>query len=364
MSSSDIQSYSIYIHPQDLKFLRKDIWDEEPVPAKLKFDKKQHHIEIMYRGSHIREFPKKSYEISFVKPKLFFGQTNLHLNAEYIDPSYIRNKLSLDFFHEIGVLSPKSQFISLKINGAYQGLYLQLESVDEYFLRRRGLPEGAIFYAVNDDANFSLYSSIDDDYKIKKTLDAGYERKLGTDRDNGYLNQIIFQINTLSSRDFEKEITNYFDIDKYVRWLAGVVCTQNFDGFIHNYALYINGETKLAEIIPWDYDATWGRDIHGDELPHDFVPITGYNTLTARILSVPTFRKLYRLTLEEVLSEHFTRSNIEPKIKQFHQLIRPYVLRDPYKKNKIEQFDKEPDIILGYLSKRKAYLIDHLHDLD
>ena len=33
----------------------------------------------------------------------------------------------------------------------------------------------------------------------------------------------------------------------------------NNDGFTHNYALYRNSETGLFEIIPWDYDATWGR---------------------------------------------------------------------------------------------------------
>lgn len=47
------------------------------------------------------------------------------------------------------------------------------------------------------------------------------------------------------------------DADKYLRWLAGIVFTSNYDGFVHNYALYRNHETGLFEVIPWDYDATW-----------------------------------------------------------------------------------------------------------
>ncbi|MFB8733994.1 CotH kinase family protein [Bacillus sp. SL00103] len=31
---------------------------------------------------------------------------SLHLNAEYNDPSFIRNRLSFYFFEQIGVLSP------------------------------------------------------------------------------------------------------------------------------------------------------------------------------------------------------------------------------------------------------------------
>lgn len=362
MSSNLIEEYSIFVRPQDLKFLRDNIWNDEPVPAVLKFQQKKYYIQMMYRGSHIREFPKKSYEISLIKPTFFFGQTEFHLNAEYIDPSFIRNKLSFDFFHDIGVLSPKTQFISLTINGKYEGLYLQLESVDKLFLKRRGLPQGAIFYAINDDANFSLYSSIDNDYK--QSLDSGYERKCGTKRDHEYLSNIIYKINTLTPQNFEKEIVHYFNIDKYLRWLTGVVCTQNFDGFIHNYALYINGNTKVAEIIPWDYDATWGRDIHGGEMPYNFIPITGYNTLTARILNVPSFRKSYRQTLEHVLNEQFSVAKLKPKIEQLHEKIRPYMLRDPYKSKFIKQFDKEPKFILEYISQRNAYLTNHLRDLD
>ena len=360
-SHTKIPTYSIYIHPQNVKRLKSDVWSEDPVPAALTVNKKQYLIDIMYRGSHIREFPKKSYDISFRKPKFFFGETNVHLNAEYMDPSIIRNKLSLDFFHDIGVLSPKAKHISLVINGTYNGVYLQLESVDEHFLTRHGLPKGAIYYAINDNANFSLVSPLDQD--VKQSLDSGYERKIGREDDDRKLCDLIYKINTIEQKEFEAEIAKLINIENYLRWLAGVVCTQNFDGFIHNYALYMNGETGLTEIIPWDYDATWGRDIHGDVMPHDDVPITGYNTLTARILNVHSFRKLYREILGEILLEQFTVPFLKPKIERLHRLLRPYVLRDPYIKKKKEQYDEEPNRIIAYISKRNEYLKCHLNDL-
>lgn len=67
------------------------------------------------------------------------------MNAEYKDPSMIRNKLSLDFFSELGTLSPRAEFVFLKVNGKNEGVYLELESVDEYYLRKRKLADGAIF---------------------------------------------------------------------------------------------------------------------------------------------------------------------------------------------------------------------------
>ena len=70
------------------------------------------------------------------------------------------------------------------------------------------------------------------------------------------------------------------------------MCTQNFDGFVHNYALYVNDQGRF-QVMPWDYDATWGRDIHGEEMAFDYIPVSGFNTLTARLLDIPAFKRDY-----------------------------------------------------------------------
>src|SRR6185312_7800374 len=102
--------------------------------------------------------------------------------------------------------------------------------------------------------------------------------------DDDILHELINKVNTIPLSDFPDEISQLINIDKFLRWLAGAVCTMNNDGFTHNYALYRNSETGLFEIIPWDYDATWGRDVNGDVMEEDYLRIEGYNTLTARIL--------------------------------------------------------------------------------
>jgi spore coat protein H len=357
-----IPVYSIFVHPYDLKELRSDIWCDDPVLAKLRTGKKQYDVEFVYRGSHIRKFPKKSYHCTFLNPSRFHGAKEIHLNAEYVDPSLIRNKLSLDFFSSIGTLSPESRHVLLKINGKFQGVYLQLESVDELFLKKRGLPDGAIYYAEDDDANFSLFSSLDKD--LKRSFESGYSRKCGDDEDDKALKELIYKINTTPRIDFETEIQKYIHVEKYLRWLAGVVCTQNFDGFIHNYAIYYNSQSRLFELIPWDYDATWGYDINGRDMEYDYVPIEGYNTLTARVLDVQAFRHQYQQIMKGILDDHFTVSALRPKIESMYRMIRPYIAKDPYKKDEVDQFDQEPQIIERYIKDRGRYLRKHLSDLD
>lgn len=53
-----LPSYDLFIHPMHLVELRRDVWSDEPVPGKLTHEKKKYNIEIVYRGSHIREFEK------------------------------------------------------------------------------------------------------------------------------------------------------------------------------------------------------------------------------------------------------------------------------------------------------------------
>lgn len=357
-----IPTYKLYIHPSDLIELRRDIWDDEPIPARLAIEKKKLEVDLAYRGSHIRKFKKKSYHITFYRPNMYRSAKEIHLNAEFKDPSYIRNKLSLDFFSDIGCLSPQSRHVFLSLNGADQGVYLELESVDEYFLVRRNLPEGAIFYAIDGDANFSLISDLDKE--VKKSLDSGYEQKYGNEEDSLILQDAIIKINTIPREDFKGEIEKILDVDKYLRWLAGAVLTQNYDGFVHNYALYRNGETGLFEIIPWDYDATWGRDVHGDLLDFDYVPIEGYNTLTARILDIELYRKKYKDLLNKLLNHHFTLEYLNPKIESLREKIRPFILKDPYKKDKINQFDRESEVISEFIKNRSTYIKNKIYLLN
>lgn len=357
-----IPSYFLIIEEGDLEELRRDVRSDTPVPAYLQVEGVIYDVDIAYRGSYTRKFRKRSYQIEFVKPSTYSGARVIHLNAEYKDPSLIRNKLSLDLFRDLSVLSPHSQHINLIRNDSLRGVYLQLESVDDLFLKKRDLPLGPIYYAVNNNANFSLTR----DEKQKESLLSGYKRVSGSPSDDDFLQKLIEKINHTHLSQFPDEIPQYLNIDKYLRWLAGAVCTMNNDGFTHNYALYRNSETGLFEIIPWDYDATWGRKVDGGVMRYDYVPIEGKkgNHLSCLLLQVPEYRELYRNILEETLETKFTVEYMENKVMLLHQALRPHILLDPYKKKTIDVFDSEPDFIFQFIRDRSNYLRKHLADLN
>lgn len=360
MQHDGLPTFNICIEPTHLKALQSNVWNEELFPSKLVVDNNPYEIGITYRGDHIRKFRKKSYRIDFGAYNKDFEGREIHLNAEYRDPSIIRNKLSFDFFKTIGSTSPDCKHVFIELNGKPKGVYLQLESVDDLFLQKRQLSYGPIFYATMYHANFSILTPSNNP---KPSLLSGYVQQIGNDDDNRDLETLIYKVNTIPRNNFGEEIAKYVDIENYLLWLCGVVCTQNFDGFIHNYALYRNGKTKLYQLIPWDYDATWGRNWNGRIMEYDYVPIEGYNTLTARLLDVKDIRDRYRLLLEEILETSFTVEALEPRITKLHKQLRPYLSFDPYKKKSIDQFDNEPNFILRFISDRNLYLRKHLKDL-
>lgn len=360
--SYPIPSYFLTIEEEDLDNLRRNVWSDNPIPAYLKVENNSYDIDMAYRGSYTRKFRKRSYWIDFIEPERFFGAQKIHLNAEYRDPSLMRNKLSLDFFEDLGVLSPQSQHINLVRNNSLKGVYLQLESVDECFLEKRGLPSGPIYYAVSNNANFSL----ERDGNLKQSLLSGYKRVYGIQSDDMFLHEFIQKINTTPLTKLHDVVSQHIHMDTYLRWLAAAVCTMNNDGFTHNYALYRNSKTGLFEIIPWDYDATWGRKVSGGIMEHTYVPIEGKkkNQLNTLLLQTPEFRKLYKHTLEEILETQFTVDYMEDKVQSLYQGLRPHVLLDPYKQKQIDLFDQEPEFIFEFIRKRNTYLKDQLRTLD
>lgn len=359
--SNAIPSYYLSIEENFLNLLRRNLVTDQSVPANLQIAEIDHKIQIAYRGAYTRKFRKRSYVIDFEDIKNSLGVRKIHLNAEYKDPSLFRNKLSLDFFQDIGVHAPESQHIALYRNNIFKGVYLQLESVDDLFLKKRALPPGPIYYATNNDANFS----IERDGKRKRNLLSGLLQANGSPSDDQHLLNLILIINTTSPHRFPDVISNYLNIEQYLKWLAGAVCTMNNDGFNHNYSLYRDSNTGLFEILPWDYDATWGRKISGGIMDYKYVPIEGKqgNKLTALLLEVPKFRKMYKERLEEILETKFTVEHIENKVLTLHKLLRPHILLDPYVNSNIDIFDYEPEMIFQFVHHRNNYLKMHLNDL-
>ncbi|QJD87920.1 spore coat protein CotH [Cohnella herbarum] len=334
--------------------LEKNLWNDKYVRAKMRTNGRTVPVSVRYRGGHTRSYPKRSYEV-VSKNQAF------HYNAEYDDPSMIRNALSFAFFPMIGVPAPKTKHVELVVNGESLGVYLEIEGVERLFFNRRRIGASSLFYAINDRADFSLLSSATN--RRKSSLLAGYEYRFGATAERTKLKSFIKGINTLKGAQGEAFIRSRLDVNNYLSWLAGAVLTGNYDGFEQNYAIYRSKLTGKLRLIPWDYEGTWGRNCYGRIVESDLVSVAGYNALTRKMLAYPSFRKKYKLILENALNGPFAESRLMPIVEEMIGQLSPYIRNDPSRRWSYGDYQGESGVIRNYIRERRAIVRAELQQL-
>ncbi|QHW33348.1 spore coat protein CotH [Paenibacillus rhizovicinus] len=352
MSGEGLATRKITIDEADLSRLQADVWSNEFAPVKLEMDGVAMDAKLRFRGGHTRNYPKKSYEIHYGTNGI------LHWNAEFDDPSMIRNALSFRFFRMMGLPAPRTKHMWLEWNGYPHGVYLEIESVDSAFFRRRNIGSKSLIYAVNDKANFSLIDP--ETEERKESLMEGYRVMKGNVYTEKRLVRFVSRINRLPRGTLRSYMAKRLDLNVYLKWLAGAVLTGNYDGFDQNYALYEHTSTGKYRIIPWDYEGTWGRNCYGRLCGSDLVDVKGYNALTVKVLSYKSCRQAYRKILKNMLNSKFTLDAIEPVIDSMYEQIRPAIRDDFTRKWPFRSFEEEPELFRSYIRERRAIIEEEL----
>ena len=95
--------------------------------------------QLKYRGNSSFQYPKKCFTLKLDEPKSFAGMDkNIYwkLNADYIDKTFMRNKISYELFRSFSEenYAPKVDYVVLYENENYKGIYSIVEGVDEFRL--------------------------------------------------------------------------------------------------------------------------------------------------------------------------------------------------------------------------------------
>lgn len=320
---------------------------------------------IRIRGAHSRRFPKKSLQLDFPDRRLPDsppdGHTvkRIHLNADYIDPTLMRTALCFTLFDRMGVPAPSWRHVQVTVSGEQAGTYVALESVDGDFCRRRGWPQGSLFYAINRNANFGLVSPFS--RELKQPLEAGYKPLFRADP--APIRSMLTDLNLASERAFPRTAERWIDLDLYFRWLMVAVFVGNRDGFVHNYALYQHPEDGRFRLIPWDYDATWGVDVNGRPARLDRVPVGGWNKLSWRLLQNPRYRGAYRDRFLEALAGPLSPEQTLPEIDKLCARLEPWIDSTRHESEATPAYQVEVDRLRWWATERASLLQKQLADL-
>ncbi len=345
-----VSRIDIYLHPDSLAWILApgNEWSDHEFPASFYFlggsaRDTIHQVGFRLRGNTSRFSGKKSFKVSFNSfyDGRFEGLEKLNLNGEHNDPTVLRSRLFWTMARNWGIPASRINHTRLYINGAYHGLYVNVEHIDEEFVEIRYGNKNGNLYKCLWPADLDYIGSNPDSYKLEVNGRRVYELKTNTDEDDySDLAHFIGVINLTSTVNLQAELEPIFNVNAFLKYYAFEILTGHWDGYAYNknnFYLYRNTASGKFEFIPYDGDNTFGIDWIGRDWANRNVnqwANTGEDRpLVKRLLQVPEYRNRLNFYLNELLNTHFHPDLMNAQIDELKNQIAPFISSDTYYSN-------------------------------
>ncbi len=251
----ELRSYQITCDSSDFAYILAHPEENIYIDCEFEYDGQTwNDARFRIRGETSRLYPKKSFKVNFDADDRFFERDKMNLVSEWTDPTFSREYLAYDMYQRSGLYASETWFARLYVNGDYIGLYLDVEEIDEHYLRYTLLPDDASIYKADRDGCFlSTTENVDSLWKKRNNEATGFYDLL----------YLIEWLDTAQDVDFFTGLQDYFDRDELARVIAVNALIGNSSTYYHNYHMVHDiGEGGIWRMLPWDMDKTydyWGN---------------------------------------------------------------------------------------------------------
>lgn len=372
-SALPIGTIQLRMDPTDAAvLLRKDPYDKSSFAVTLLDGERELKGRIKVTGSSSRSMKKRSLYVKLEKGSKWNGQSRISLNGMGSDPSLMRNRLVWDLYHAIGVVGPDTAYYRVYLNGVPQGIYLQLEWIENKMFERKGLGgDGELYHP--QDSHFCG----DLDKHNRYDIDDCWLKFSPPFEDFSSLQALIDGINVTPISEFDHFVESNFESDSVINWLAVNVLVADGDTYNKNYFLYRSKASGKWTVIPWDYDLTFGRtfdtylfypdSVFNSRFMYFYPPELGaYNPLKEKLLRNPALLARFRQRLAHLmgLKEEtgkpgfalFSTRAMMARVSELRAQLLPEVLQDPYLRDNLKEFDDNVEALTHFVRGRNGYL--------
>lgn len=328
----------IYAHPtSDSEFVAtmrfKNYWFDETVDS----------VGFRLRGNTSRQAQKKSFKVainSFFNGRQFHGLEKLNLNGEHNDPSIVRSKLSFDLFQRVGLISSRACHTEVYINGRYYGLYINVEHIDEEFLKKRYADDSGNLWKCLWPADLRYLGENPEAYITLGGGRPAYELTTNeAGMDFSKLIRLTRILNNTPVAALPDSLETTLDVASALKYFAMNILTGQWDDYwsnMNNYYLYHEPAAEVIHVIPYDYDNTFGIDWFNIEWmsvdPYNFPKITaGERPLAEKLLLVPQFRNLYTRMLRFYRDRIFSLPLQTSRLDNLRDMLTPFAIPDTFR---------------------------------
>lgn len=339
------------VHDVYMTFPQANYWDslvnymplEQYLKADITIDGILYtNVGIKFKGnsSYSNPSPKKPFKIDmneFVAGQDIDGLKKFNLNNGFKDPSFMREKIALDFYNEHGLAAPRCAYTRVFINGIYWGLYMFVEEANKTFLDdddRFGNKQGN-FFKGDPSGDLKWLGSTPSLYYGKYELHTNEIANDWTD-----LVELINKINN-SGGNFYDSLETILNTNSFIEHWAAMNLFSNLDSYIgsgHNYFVYHDTLSDKFEWVTWDVNESFGNFTMGmtttqmKNLSMFYVTSpSGSRPLVQNMLTNTTYKNLLINTFCQWVAYDFSNAAMDAKIDSLANAIRADVYADTKK---------------------------------
>jgi spore coat protein H len=241
-----LPTYSLTIKPEHVSALEQHLDDREYlVPAEFTFEGRTYSVQARYRGRSTRYEPKKPWQVRFGKEERFQGAKRLELLAAYKDGGYLTEKLWYDLAASLGLKVPRARYVHLTVNGQYEGVYTELESIDKAFLKAHRM-----------DADGDVYRCGMHDCELRPPPRESYmeawQKRTNEDEPWDRLWSFIDGVNRTPPHQFRQFVEQQLALEDYLTWMVlDTFISNDYQVDSRSYLIY-DRERGRWVYVPWD----------------------------------------------------------------------------------------------------------------
>ena len=259
-------------------------------------------VGVRLRGNTSRTAAKKSFKVSFntfTAGGKWNGLEKLNLNGNHNDPSMLRARMVWEYMRDHGYVAPRISHVRLYINEEYRGLYINVEHVDEEFLKKRFKHDHGNLWKCTYPADLADLGNDPESYKFTPPWNSEqrtYELKTNEAADDySAIRDLCHTIGTASNADFQCQLEAIFDVDAFLKLAAVEILVGHWDNYIgnqNNFYLYQRPSDGRLVMFSYDVDNTLGIEWGGNWVNQNVYDYDQWGTkpLYDRMMSVEQYR--------------------------------------------------------------------------
>ncbi|MBI3862192.1 MAG: CotH kinase family protein [Planctomycetia bacterium] len=365
--SDEVQTVDLRVAEDDLHRMLSALPERIYVRASFRWrDISLDNVAIRFKGnssSAPSQQHKRSFLIKFdeyAAGQQFLGLRRVSFDNGVQFGSVFSEPIMTEILRDLEIKTHRCNYARLSVNGKYQGVYVNVERIDNTFVERHfSDPDGLLFKVDEGGPGANLQFLGDDPSVYERTFEP--ETK-SAKKGRGKLVEFIRMINQSTADEFAANLESKLEVDDFLRMTTVLLLSGAFDQLTgwqpHNYYLYYDGKHDRWHYLPWDLDVGFCEIAFGQiRVLADWNaawPAAGQlpNPLLDRIVADPALLQRYRKIARIVLDKYFEPERLCAIIDAKYALIKQDLQDDPFPHRRVTNpEDRNYDDIVASMKK-------------